>query len=1288
MNSLPVPVELQPHFASGKPPGGSKIHEGALRMLASLTSAIAKTKPSLLVSALRTVADSLGTTEPLSLFPELGQTWLPASEAVPEAMMKVTATSFKSKTSAPAMALASSSAEWVSSKSKSDTSSLVIAFTAPVHVSAVHLKCPKKSNTPGTIELFAEHAKTGSMVRLWGPVAGSMFAESRVVHLGTGAVTSKLIIRCKGYSAKNKDSRRSHSLAALSVGRFSTPPPPASVQLRSVIESISRTLGEMASGLDVPEELADASLLALSRVFIASGSAFAGVTMLRALSVRPSMSALALQSARQVVSVLRAQSIRACRMVNGSAGSSGLGGGLQVVSGAAFSTKHHYARVKGGGSSLYSESSDTWGQVNQPMTSGRYQWEIQLIEDSNGGECSCMGVGIEKPKDTGYDSQSSFALVRCFNGRLYNFGKTEDKQIEKIHPKDKVRFDLDMDRGTLRMAVNGKDQGVCFKGLNKHKKLFPTVQFYSSGREAKLLWFKGGGGSGDGDGSTPLATMTPAKRSKTALPLGTLDRTGDHSAAITLNGGSVISTSGLSITLKGSGNGAGGPSVPSSVYGAGVEAATQVTYDIAAVGADYFTATLGICDPPVKSSKDKPANKAAASAAAAAASRAPAAAPEAEDLTDALDESKTDAPEMDAAETKAAEPPVPPKAAAASAGSVLDGPTITLQVIGDSTVLFTSRPFTVTKEAADMPYGHPSLAPEGCRVGVAGYKKLTLVVKSDAPVAEGVHAVFADACLAKAPWMARTIARLGQAANRVRSAAGDELEGASTGLAAASRISAALGPILDEGIGSSTGTRLRPLPWDGAGALTLPFVADPTAATIETTTALVGELHERAKASAAGAASGSGARSDDDVAQSLLLDVLSSLSLQLRRIGHCAVHPMAVGFKGVPLPAGTTLPASELGLPSKGEATPDSPDAAAAASSGAGEAALVSDAAAAAVPSAAAAIAPSDEAAAETTMSRLREEMVAMSEDGALPMRVRAAASAVIDDNISLFYPTAALRAALLSNITRGGTQGVVEVQIKWPVRDTRSVKAAGDGEGDDEDESGSATSSGSVTPGIGLTDSRFERLGLLIHSTAASLGLKAKLVSLWRRSIHVLLAPSSGAAAGATSGPLMRFLLEGGLSKVMQRSGIEGWNFPEGSPREGMTCSIERMLDFDRRARMAKEPGACVVRLFPASVAGTGALSVVADSIGLFLESEAQAATAEEQAAAAPASGEEEAAAADGAEDAGGAAEGEEDADGDADDDEGEADGSGDEDTADEAEEEDEDTSDEESGSSSDSSE
>lgn len=273
----PVPLAMQPAVAASPPGQSSKIHDAALRMLASLGAAIAKRPSAALSSALRAVAGKLGDVEPMSMLGDLRTPSVPSGETVPATLLKAVASSTKSKKFAAAQALDQGSlGGWVSAKLPDGKSSFLLTLAAPMHLSGIRFAFDK-SRAPATVEVLAEDANSGTVVRMLEPASGSLFMEPVVVPFGSGIFSGRVVIRMSGSAKAGKD-HAVHSLRSLAVGRFVTPPPPASGQMGSVVGSVAAMLAESCHGSD--SSLRDAAMLALCNLYKATASASVGMLLL------------------------------------------------------------------------------------------------------------------------------------------------------------------------------------------------------------------------------------------------------------------------------------------------------------------------------------------------------------------------------------------------------------------------------------------------------------------------------------------------------------------------------------------------------------------------------------------------------------------------------------------------------------------------------------------------------------------------------------------------------------------------------------------------------------------------------------------------------------------------------------------------------------------------------------------------------------------------------------------------------------------------------------------------
>ena len=150
---------------------------------------------------------------------------------------------------------------------------------------------------------------------------------------------------------------------------------------------------------------------------------------------------------------------------------------------------------------------------------GKALWEFSIDKDTRSDECTCVGAGIKPVVSSQYDQAENLFMIRCYNGRCYQ-GGTATRTIEKIHPNDTVRFELDCEAGEISCWVNGNEQGVVFKGL-QGKTVFPAACTYSENRGVKITKLEAWGQSSGGEGEvavTALADLAQGRLGITAIP--------------------------------------------------------------------------------------------------------------------------------------------------------------------------------------------------------------------------------------------------------------------------------------------------------------------------------------------------------------------------------------------------------------------------------------------------------------------------------------------------------------------------------------------------------------------------------------------------------------------------------------------------------------------------------------------------------------------------------------------------------------------------------------------------
>jgi hypothetical protein len=145
--------------------------------------------------------------------------------------------------------------------------------------------------------------------------------------------------------------------------------------------------------------------------------------------------------------------------------------------------------------------------------------------------------------------------------------------------------------------------------------------------------------------------------------------------------------------------------------------------------------------------------------------------------------------------------------------------------------------------------------------------------------------------------------------------------------------------------------------------------------------------------------------------------------------------------------------------------------------------------------------------------------------------------------------------------------------------------------------------------------DPRFERLVLLLQAYATRRGFAHSTVGHYGRFLHLVVSLPDTPEA-----PISR-TLSADLASVFEAAGFPGWAFPQGCTSPDVGFKIERFLQFNRRERLATDPGIGWVRLYPRRAGSIeGVLAQVRGFLDGYVAEEAAAA----KAAAAAATGKE----------------------------------------------------------------
>ena len=169
--------------------------------------------------------------------------------------------------------------------------------------------------------------------------------------------------------------------------------------------------------------------------------------------------------------------------------------------------------------------------VGSGFRSGRGAWEFRLESDTADDECSLLGAATKPLLCSNYENNASMWLLRSYNGQLYHGGASGLPAAAKVHPGDLVRFEVDMERRTMSVAVNGKRQRATLTDLRGP--LYPCVVTYRPGIVVRLVSLEvwdapSGAGARDASPPPPLFAAS-AKTMSAALNASSLPDV-DHAA--------------------------------------------------------------------------------------------------------------------------------------------------------------------------------------------------------------------------------------------------------------------------------------------------------------------------------------------------------------------------------------------------------------------------------------------------------------------------------------------------------------------------------------------------------------------------------------------------------------------------------------------------------------------------------------------------------------------------------------------------------------------------------------
>jgi len=210
-------------------------------------------------------------------------------------------------------------------------------------------------------------------------------------------------------------------------------------------------------------------------------------------------------------------------------------------------------------------------------------------------------------------------------------------------------------------------------------------------------------------------------------------------------------------------------------------------------------------------------------------------------------------------------------------------------------------------------------------------------------------------------------------------------------------------------------------------------------------------------------------------------------------------------------------------------------------------------------------------------LSALRFELAALGSDISEVPSVSARALSAIDAGIPIFYPTKALRRALMASLLDAGA--TLELQIRFPTLSEGAVAMA-------FGEKGEKTHARAVKALVdrpaeahpSLRDARFDRALLLVQAAAREAGYKTRVAGAWGGWMHLLVSlPPSGTGSRSSVdfiGKTMR--------SCLKRAGMGPWHFPGGCSLPAIALEVHRSTDVPAAERGLTKPGTAVVRVFP----------------------------------------------------------------------------------------------------------
>lgn len=397
---------------------------------------------------------------------------------------------------------------WTSGSGKNHHWSAKFASRAAVCTVSVGLK---KDSLPDKVEVQIDEASSGSKEE-WKTVAefkGKEVTERLTANVKGGSVTGRALkLVFTGLASENNN----NCVVVTKVAAQALRPREtysSSSEALSLLQGWFDSIATAAAGSEAAVDATEAAVGGLLHIARSTGSLNAllkAATHLLKGPQRPLSPSTAAVGARlidalrgQIASERQAQNDAeyASFSTGGAGGSGGGGAAYGEVEGARFdpsgSSSGSLLTFSNDNATVYSSGYDNSYAVANvgPFSEGTASWTFKLDEDTT-SQCSCFGAVIKPVSSANYEYSDSMYMYRAFNGHCYSKGSCTrygSGDADKVKKGDTIRFDLDFNDGdgTIKATINGDNaRGVVFSNL-KGQEIWPACAFYSSGRQVTLV---------------------------------------------------------------------------------------------------------------------------------------------------------------------------------------------------------------------------------------------------------------------------------------------------------------------------------------------------------------------------------------------------------------------------------------------------------------------------------------------------------------------------------------------------------------------------------------------------------------------------------------------------------------------------------------------------------------------------------------------------------------------------------------------------------------------------------